>query len=97
MILVGVKNHKSRKRRLCDWWCVACGGQFDWREGNTVLTTQASCRLEDIWVFKAHAPPPGACDNMIILREKGNIIEVVHEGIKESSRRKVVAAFEASH
>ena len=21
--------HKSRQRRQCDWWCAACGGQYD--------------------------------------------------------------------
>ena len=50
-------------------------------------------------MFKAHAPPPGACDNMIValkilanLQEKENFTQVVYEGIMESSRRKVVAA-----
>ena len=41
------KEHHSRKRRQCDWWCAACGGQYDWCEAHRVLTIQASCRLED--------------------------------------------------
>ena len=28
------KRHQSRQRRRCDWWCAACGEQYDWRESN---------------------------------------------------------------
>ena len=85
-------------RRQCDCWCAVCGGQYDWREGDGALTIQASCRPEDTWVFKAHVPPPGACDNMMVALkraanlQKKNFMEVVDEGIKGSSWRKVVAA-----
>ena len=39
------KRHQSWTRRQCDWWCVACGGQYVWREANSVLTIQASDQL----------------------------------------------------
>ena len=42
---------------MCDWWCAACGWQYDWLKANTVLTIQASCRPENAWVFKAYALP----------------------------------------
>ena len=61
-----------------------------------VPAIQASCRPEDTWVFKACAPLFGRLrDNTIVafkllanLQEK----EHLYEGIKDSSRRKVVAA-----
>ena len=56
-------------RRQCEWWWAVCGGQYDWREADMVLTIQASCRPEDTWVFKAHVPPAGAFDNTIVTFE----------------------------
>ena len=60
---------------------------------------QASCRLEDNLVLKTHAPPLGVCDNMISawrflpnLQEKESFIDVVYDGTKEGSRRKMVLA-----
>ena len=60
---------------------------------------QASCKPDDTWVSEAHAPPPGARNNVIgalellaTLQDKENFIELVNEGITESSRRKVVTA-----
>ena len=75
-----------------------CGWQYDWREANWVLTIHTSCQHEDTSVFKAHAPLTGACVSMIVAlsllanwQEKENFIEF-YEGIKETSRKKVVAA-----
>ena len=72
--------------------------KFITRHLTAVLTIQARCRPEDTWVFKAHAPPPRACDNIHValkllanLQEK-KIIDDVYEGIKKNSKRKVVAA-----
>ena len=93
------KGHHCRKKSLCSWWCGACGGQYDWREANSVLTIQASCRLEDTWVCKAHALFPGPCDTMISalkllenLQMEENSVEVVYEGLNDSRRRTVVVA-----
>ena len=67
-----------------------------------VRSIQASCRPEDTCVFKAHVPPSGACDNlMVALRRSANLQEkkfmkVVDEGMKVGSWRKVVAALRQS-
>ena len=34
----GSKN----KKKQCDWWCAACGGQDNWRAPNRVLVMQDS-------------------------------------------------------
>ena len=56
------------------------GVSYNWREANRAL-------------FNAHAPPPSACDNLVValklqanLQKEENSIEVVYGGIKESSR-----------
>ena len=72
------KGHQTKMRRQCEWWWAVCGGQYDWREADMVLTIQANCRPEDTWVFKAHVPPAGACDNTIVTFEACS--EVAGEG-----------------
>ena len=70
---------KPGNRRRCDWWCAACGGPNDWREANRALTIHARCMPEDTWASKAHAPPPGACDNMTVaFRFLANLQEKEH-------------------
>ena len=80
------EGDQSRKKEA-----VRLVAQYDWHEANRVLTIQASCR-PDTRVFKAHAPPLGACNNMTRalklvanLQEKEHFIELVNEGITESS------------
>ena len=55
---------------------------------------QANSRSEDTWVFKAHLPPMGACDNMISvvqllanLQEKESFVDVVYDGIQAAGGR----------
>ena len=89
----------STHRRQCYWWCAACGRQYDWREAKRVHRRyKARCRLEDTWMVKSHAPPPGACENMIsALKPLANLQEKEHassrlEDMEESNRRNMVAA-----
>ena len=81
-------------KRQCNWWCAACGGEYDWLEADKILTIQASCTI-----FKMHAPLQGVCDDRISglkllanLQDKENFIEVVFVGIKEGSMRKIEVA-----
>ena len=73
-------------------------------DASRVLTIQASCRLEDTWVFTAHAPPPGACENKIDslkllanLQEEKSFIEVVYVGIKEKQQEEGSGGAETVH
>ena len=61
------QNHgeKNKKKRQCIWWCAACGDQYNWRDANCVFAAQASPGPNDAMVFRAHAPPQGACENSI--------------------------------
>ena len=48
----------------CNWWCAACGGQYNWRNPNRVLVMHDSADPSKATVFRAHAPPQGACENV---------------------------------
>ena len=52
-------------KKLCNWWCAACVGQYNWRDPNRVLVVQDSTDRSEAKVFRAHAPPLGACENLV--------------------------------
>ena len=61
------------------------------------VTTPASSKAEETWVSKAHAPPMEVSDNLTLkspgeLASKREFIDVVFDGIKEGSKRKMVTA-----
>ena len=33
----GHGDGNSRKKKHCDWWRAACGGQYDWQPPNKIL------------------------------------------------------------
>ena len=95
---------KSKNEKRCIWWCVACAGLYDWKEADTILTIRASSRVEDTWVFAAHAPPVGVCDSLISalkllvnLQEKESLIDVVCGGTKIWWREEHGGGSEAVH
>ena len=53
------------RKRQCNWWCAACGGQHDWTNPNRVLAVQDSMNPSEAKVFRAHAPPNGVCENRV--------------------------------
>ena len=55
----------NRKKKHCNWWCAACGGQYEWRAPNSILVVQLGVNANETKVFKAHAAPLGLCDNLI--------------------------------
>ena len=46
-------------------WKEACGGKYDWRAPNRVLGKQDSTDIREGQDIRAHAAPPGTCDNFI--------------------------------
>ena len=51
----------NRKKKHCNWWCAACGGQSP----NRILVVQLGVNANEAKVFKAQAAPLGLCDNLI--------------------------------
>ena len=47
-VSTGHGNDNKKKNKQCNWWCAACGGQYDGRAPNKVLVTS-----------RQHAPPKG--------------------------------------
>ena len=52
-------------KRQCNWCFAACGGQHKWRDPRRVLAVQDSTGSREAQVFRAAAPPPGACENSV--------------------------------
>ena len=48
-----------------NWWCAACGGQYEWRAPNRILVVQLGVNANEAKVFTAYAAPLGLCDNLI--------------------------------
>ena len=55
----------KKKKRQCNWWSAACGGQYDWRNPNRILVIQGGTDRREAQVFRAHAAPHGACENLV--------------------------------
>ena len=65
---VSLEHRDSAKSRMkqCNWWCTACGGQYNWRE--SFLTKQDGVDPSEAKVFRAYAPPQSACENLVCAR-----------------------------
>ena len=63
--LVGLDGAREEQ---CNW-CAACGGQYNWKDPNRVLLKQDSADPSKANVFRAHAPPQGACENLVLRAE----------------------------
>ena len=50
----GHGDGNNRKTKECNWWCAACGGQYDWRAPNRLLVRQDSVDPREANVFRAH-------------------------------------------
>ena len=43
----GHGDGNNRKKKQCNWWCAACGGQYDWRACCTARTVRQSDQLAE--------------------------------------------------
>ena len=59
----------KRGKKQCNWWCAACGGQYNWRNPNRVLVIQDSKDPQRGEGVSGHAPPQGACENLVCARK----------------------------
>ena len=103
-VSTGHGDGNNRKKKHCNWWCAACGGQSEWRAPDRILVVQLCVNASEAKVFKAQL---GLCDNLIgalkLLANKQkdgdspiqSIVTRFHErsrrGIVDGSKRTFVA------
>ena len=61
----GHGDGSNTKKKHCNWWCAACGGQYEWRGPNRISVVQIGANTDRAKVSKAHAAPLGLCDDLI--------------------------------
>ena len=50
-VSTGHGGSSNKRKKRCNWWCAACGGQYDRRNPNRVLVTQDSTDRCEAKVF----------------------------------------------
>ena len=65
MVSTGHGDSNIRKKKHCNWWCAARGGQHEWRASNRILVVQLGVNANEAKVFRAHEAPLGLGDNLI--------------------------------
>ena len=94
-VSTGHGDGNNRKKKHCNWWCAACGGQYEWRASNRILVVQLGANTNEAKVFKAHAAPLGLCDNLINAlkllanqqKDGDRLTRIIVTGLHERSRR----------
>ena len=64
-VSTGHGDSNNRKKKHCNWWCAACGGQYEWRAPDRILVVQFGVNANEAKVFTAYAAPLVLCDNLI--------------------------------
>ena len=54
------RQQQEGRKKQCNWWCAACGGQYNWEDLNRVLVAQDSTDPSEAKVLRAQAPPAGS-------------------------------------
>ena len=98
MVSTGHGDGSNGKKKHCNWWCAACGGQHEWRAPNRILVVQFGVNANAAKVFEEHAAPLGLCDNMINAlkllanqqKDGDNTIQNIVTGLHERSRRGIM-------
>ena len=86
------------KKKRCNWWCAACGGQYEWKAPNRILVVQIRANADRANVFKAPAAPWGLCDNLVNAlkllanqqKDGDSPIQSIITGLHERSRRGIM-------
>ena len=80
------------RERQCNWWCAACGGQYNSKWPIGALFIQEMLDAREAKMFQAHAQPQGECENLVcalklsaIQQTDGDsLVETLFEGLQES-------------
>ena len=86
-------------KKQCNWWCAACGGQYDWKAPNRILVIQSGTDFRDAKVFRAHAAPQGMCENLIDAlklltnqqKDGDSPVKMVVQGLQERIRLRIMS------
>ena len=98
-VSTGHGESNNRKKKHCNWWCAACGGQYEWTAPNrTTGGTARSQYQRSGGVQKVHAAPSGLCDNLINAlkllanqqKDGDSPIQSIVSGLHERSRRGIM-------
>ena len=97
-VSTGRGDGNNRKKKHCNWWCAACGGQCEWRALDRILVVQIGVNANEAKVYKAHAAPLGLCDNVIHAlkllanqqKDGDSPIQSIVTGLHERSRRDIM-------
>ena len=53
-VSTGHGDGNNRKKKHCNWWCAACGGQYEWRaHSNRILVVRLGANANEAKVFKS--------------------------------------------
>ena len=85
-------------KKQCNWWCVACGNQYKWRNPDSIMVIQDGTNRREAKAFRAHAPPHGVCDNLdyeiklLASQYQCDVspVRVLVKGLQERSRLKMM-------
>ena len=77
----GHGDGKEKKTKQRNWWCAACGGQYDWRAPNRVLVVPDSAGPREAKVFRAR----NATRNMRQLDQLAVALDKPAKGWRQSS------------
>ena len=94
----GYGDGNCRKKKHCNWWCTACGGQYEWRVPNRISMVQIGANTNRAKVFKALAAPLGLCDDLVNAlkllanqqKDGDSPIQSIITGLHERSRRGIM-------
>ena len=97
-VSTGHGDGNNRKKKHCNWWCSACGGQCEWRAPNRILVVQLGVNANEAKVFKAHVAQLGLCDNLIYAlkllanrqKDGDSPIQSIVTGLHEWNRRGIM-------
>ena len=94
-VSTGHGDGNNSKKKHCNWWCAACGGQCEWRAPNRILAVQIGANADRAKVFKAHAAPLGLCDNLVnalklLANQQKDGDSPIQSGLHERSRKGIM-------
>ena len=88
----------SAGKKHCSWWCAICGEKSERRAPNRLLVVQTGENASQAKVFKVHAVPQGACENLINAlkllanqqKDGDSSIQSIVTGLCERSRKGIM-------
>ena len=81
-VSTGHGDGNNSKKKHCNWWCAACGGQYEWRVPNMILVqTERKSSTRLVSALKLLANPQ---------EDGGSPIQSIATGLHERSRKGIM-------